>query len=349
MLKRFLGKFGGQLAIDLGTANTLVGVPGEGVVLDEPSVVAVERGTHRILSGGCAVGHLARQMLGRTPESIDVVHPLREGVITDFELCEAMLRYFIRKARRAAPWSRPRVVIGVPGCITPVEKRAIFNSAQRAGAGEVLLLPEAKAAAIGSGLPIAEPVASMVCDVGGGTTEVAVMSLGEVVSGRSIRVGGDHMDLAVVDYLKHHYSLDVGLSTAEELKIDVGSAYPLAEEQVAEVRGRDAISNLPRRATITSEEVRHALAEPLHEIVAAVKETLNGCGPELAADLVDAGLVLCGGGALLRGLDRFIEQQTGLPARVAPEASTSVARGALICLQDLPKWRSTLESSDDEI
>jgi rod shape-determining protein MreB len=260
-----------------------------------------------------------------------------------------MLRYFMRKARRHA-WSRkPRVLVAVPGCITPVEKRAVYNSTQRAGAGQVFLMPEAKAAAIGVGLPLAEPVASMICDVGGGTTEVAVLSLGDIVASQSIRVGGDAMDQALVDYLKRHYSRRVGVSAAEQLRIAIGSAYPLEEELVEDVRGIDAVSGLPRKATVTSEEVREALAEPLTAIVEAIKQTLDACTPDLAADLVDNGLVLAGGGALVRRLDRFISQHTGLPTRVAEEPLEAVARGTLIALEHLDKWRSTLESSDDEV
>ena len=308
MLHRFRALLGSDLAIDLGTANTLISVVGEGVVLNEPSVVAVEEGSNRVLSEGCAVGHLARQMLGRTPGSINVVRPLSEGVITNFELCEAMLRYFLRKAQRNG-WSlRPRVLIGAPGCITPVEKRALYNSAQRAGARQVYLVSEAQAAALGVGLPIHEPVASMICDIGGGTTEVAVLSLSEVVAQQSVRVGGDLMDQAIVDYLRRHYSLRVGNPTAERLRIEIGSAFPLDDELVDEVSGVDCISGLPRRATVTSEEVRTALAEPLARIIDAIKTTIDGCGPDLAGDLVDTGLVLAGGGALLRGLDRFITE-----------------------------------------
>jgi rod shape-determining protein MreB len=349
MLYRMFSGLGRDLAIDLGTANTLVGVAGEGVVLNEPSVVAVEENSRRILSGGCAVGHLARQMLGRTPQSISVVRPLSAGVITDFELCEAMLRYFMRKARRQGWSGKPRVLVAVPGCITPVEKRAVFNSAQRAGAREVLLVNEAKAAAIGAGLPIAEPVASMVCDIGGGTTDVAVLSLGDVVATQSVRVGGDAMDQAIVEYLKRHYSLRVGLAAAERLRIDIGSAYPLEEELVEEVRGVDVVTSLPRKAVVTSEELREALAGPLTEVVNAIKGTLDQCTPDLAADLVDNGLVLCGGGSLVRSLDRYLTEQTGLPTRVVADALGTVAHGTLICLEHLDKWRPMLEGSDENV
>jgi rod shape-determining protein MreB len=350
MLQRLFGYLRADLAVDLGTANTLISVAGEGLVLNEPSVVAVQQRTNRILSGGCAVGHLARQMLGRTPDSIAVVRPLAGGVIADFELCEAMLRYFFRKAQRAgALRMRPRVLVAVPGSITPVEKRAVINSTQRAGARQVFLLATAKAAAIGVGLPIAEPVASMVCDIGGGTTEVAVMSLADVVAGRSVRVGGDAMDQALADYLRRHYSLRIGLPAAERLRIDIGSAFLLEEERVDEVCGLDAVSGLPRKATITSEEVREALAEPLEAIVEAVKAALEGLSPDLAADLMQNGMVLCGGGSLTRGIDRFLAEQTGLPVRVAAEPLTAVARGALVCLEHLEQWRATLDSSEDDV
>jgi len=349
MLQQVLGFFSADLAIDLGTANTLIGIVGEGLVLNEPSVVAVQQGTNRILSSGCAVGHLAKQMQGRTPDSISVVRPLRQGVITDFELCEAMLRYFLRKVQRKSWGLRPRVLVGVPGCITPVEKRALYNSAQRAGARQVFVLQETKAAALGVGLPISEPVASMICDIGGGTTEVAVISLADIVAGRSIRVGGDAMDQAIVDYLRRHYSLRIGLPTAERLRIDVGSAYPLEQELVEEVRGIDTISGLPRKAMITSEEVREALAEPLDSVIDAIKSTVEECSPDLAADLVDHGIVLAGGASLLRGMDRFVTEHSGLPARISPDALTAVAKGALVCLEHLSEWRGTLESSDDDL
>ncbi|MEA1950022.1 MAG: rod shape-determining protein [Planctomycetota bacterium] len=349
MLNRIFGHFGSDVAVDLGTVNTLVGVVGRGLVLDEPSVVAVEKSSGRILSGGCAVGFLARQMLGRTPDTISVVRPLRSGVITDFQQCEAMLRYFLHKAKSGRLGYRPRVLVAVPGCITAVEKRAVFNSTHRAGAREVLLIDESKAAAIGVGLPVAEPVANMVCDIGGGTTEVAVFSLNDMVSGRSIRTGGDDMDQALADYLLRDYSLRIGLPAAERLRIEAGSAAPLEEEIVREISGMDAVSGLPRKAIITSEEIRHALDEPLERIVDAIKATLDGCSPELATDLVDNGMVLCGGAALLRGLERFISEQTGLPVRVAAEGRNAVAKGALVCLEHLDRWRPALQSSDTDV
>lgn len=348
MLSQIFGLFRSDFAVDLGTANTLIGIPGEGVVLNEPSVVAVEQGKKRILSGGCAVGHLARQMLGRTPSSIAVLHPLRHGVIADFELCESMLRYFLRKARRHAWGLRPRVLIGVPGGITPVEKQAVYNSALRAGAGQVLLISQARAAAIGVGLPITEPLASMICDIGGGTTEVAVLSMGDIVAAESIRIGGEAMDRAIIDYLRRHYSLRIGLPGAERLRIDLGSAYPLAREQTDEIGGLDTVSGTPRKVLVTSEEVREALSEPLQSIAEAIKSTVDRCGPDLGADLVRHGLVLAGGAALLPGLDRYLEEQTGIRARVSPDATCAVAQGCLVCLERLDAWRGMLESSDDD-
>lgn len=333
-----------DLAIDLGTANTLVAVQGAGIVLDEPSVVALEKGSRRILGRGTAVGKLARQMIGRTPESITAVRPLKEGVIQDFELCEAMLAYFIRKASPQRRGLRPRMVIAVPGGITPVEKRAVFNSAERAGAGRIYLIDEARAASIGAGLPISEPMASMVCDIGGGTTEIAVFSLGEIISGQSLKVAGDDFDQAIVEYLRQRFSLRIGLPSAEQLKINIGSAYPLETELTAEVRGLDTVAGIPRKATITSEEVREALRGPLDAILEAVRSVIERCDPELVADLSDNGLVLTGGGALLRGLDSLMREQLGLPVQAADEPLSTVARGTAICLEHLEQWREHLES-----
>ncbi len=338
-----------DLAIDLGTANTLVSIQGEGVVLNEPSVVALQKGTRRVLGKGAAVGKLAKQMLGRTPDSITAVRPLQDGVITDFELCEAMLRYFIQKARRRGMGLRPRVVIAVPGGITPVEKRAVFNSAERAGAGRVYLIDESKAAGIGAGLPISEPMASMVCDIGGGTTEVAIFSLADIVVSRSIRVAGDELDDAIVEYMKQHFSLRVGLQTAEKIKIDLGSAYPLEQELTSEVRGLDTISSVPRKAIVTSEEIREALREPVEAILNCVKNVIGQCKPELVADTVDNGLVLTGGGAMLRGLDLLMNEQLGIPVRVAEDPLLTVARGTSICLDHLSQWRDSLDTGDGDV
>ncbi len=333
-----------DLGIDLGTANTLVAIQGEGIVIDEPSVVALQKGTRQVLGRGSAVGKLAKQMLGRTPDSITAVRPLKDGVITDFELCEAMLQYFIRKASRQSRGLRPRVVIAVPGGITPVEKRAVFNSAERAGAGRVYLIEESKAASIGAGLPISEPLASMVCDIGGGTSEVAVLSLGQIVASQSCRVAGDEMDEAIMEYMKQQFSLRIGDQSAEQVKMEIGSAYPLERELTCEVRGLDTISGVPRKAIVTSEEIRDALQEPVEAILACVKSVIERCDPELVADLADNGLVLTGGGALLNGLDKLMNEQLGVPVRVADDPLTTVARGTAICLEHLDHWRSSLHS-----
>lgn len=349
MLNRIRQWFCPDLAIDLGTANTLVAVQGEGITLDEPSVVALQKGTRRVLGKGTAVGKLARQMLGRTPDSMSALRPLEDGVITDFELCEAMLRYFIRKASRQSMGFRPRVVIAVPGGITPVEKRAVFNSAERAGAGQVYLIEESKAAGIGAGLPISEPMASMVCDIGGGTTEVAVLSLADIVVSRSIRIGGDEMDEAIVEYMKQHFSLRIGEQSAEQMKIEIGSAFPLEEELTAEVSGLDTISSVPRKAVVTSEEIREAVREPIEAILNCVKNVIEHCKPELVADLADNGLVLTGGGALLRGLDLLMNEQLGIPVRVTEDPLTTVVRGTVICLEHLAQWRDSLDAGNSDI
>ena len=335
-----------DLAIDLGTANTLVIVQGEGIVLNEPSVVALQKGTRRVMGRGAAVGKLAKQMLGRTPENITAVRPLKDGVITDFELCEAMLRYFIEKASRHVRGLRPRVVIAVPGGITPVEKRAVFNSAERAGAGRVYLIEESRAAGIGAGLPISEPIASMVCDIGGGTSDVAILSLGEIVVSESVRVAGDEFDEAIVEYMKQHFSLKIGTQTAEQIKLRLGSAYPLEQELTSEVRGLDTISGVPRKAVVTSEEVREGLKTTLEAIVGCAKTVIERCKPELVADIVDTGIVITGGGAMLRGIDRLFHEQLGVPVRVADEPLNTVARGAAICLEHLSQWQDRFDTGE---
>jgi rod shape-determining protein MreB len=346
MLAKLFSRLGSDLAIDLGTANTLVGVPGEGVVLDEPSVVAVEESSRKVLADGRAVGQLARQLMGRTPQSIEVLRPLKDGVIADYELCEAMLRYFLRKVRGSRFRGRPRVLIAVPGCVTPVEKRAVYNSAQRAGAKQTLLVSEAKAAAIGAGLPISEPVASMVCDIGGGTTDIAVFSLGEQVAGQSVRVGGDAMDQAIVDYLRRKYALKTSLSAAEQLRLAIGSATPQTREMTDDVRGIDTTCNMPRKLAITSAEVREALAAPLRSIAEAVRQTVDETPVDLAAELIDNGMALCGGGGLLRSMDQFLTTSTGIPTQLCDEPLTATVRGAIRCLEHLDHWRDGIESSD---
>ncbi|MDD5155701.1 MAG: rod shape-determining protein [Candidatus Omnitrophica bacterium] len=312
-----------DIGIDLGTATTLVYVKGEGIVVTEPSVVAIERGTSRVL----AVGSEAKRMLGRTPGNIIAIRPMKDGVITDFEITEAMLRYFIRSVRRRRLQLNPRIVIAIPSGITEVEKRAVKESAERAGAREVFLIEEPVAAAIGVGLPIQEPVGNMIIDIGGGTTEIAVISLAGIVFSKSIRIGGDEMDDAVIEYLKKTYNLMIGERTAEDIKIKVGSAYPLEEETTLEVKGRDLVAGLPKTVTISSEEIREALQEPLRAILEATKIALERTPPELAADLIEHGIVMAGGGSLLRGMDKLVAEETGLPVHVADDPLTAVANG----------------------
>lgn len=331
MLGRLFGLFSNEVGIDLGTANTLVYVKDRGIVLREPSVVAIQTGSNRVL----AVGEEAKRMLGRTPGSIVAIRPLKAGVIADFEITEAMLRYFIRKVHNRKKMVRPRVIIAVPSGITEVEKRAVKDSASHAGAHEVYLIEEPMAAAIGVGLPVQEPAGNMIVDVGGGTTEVALISLAGIVFSRSVRVGGDEMDEAIVQYVKRAYNLMVGERTAEEIKIAIGSAYPMDEETSMEVKGRDLVAGLPKTLALTSEEVREALQEPISTIVEAIRITLERCPPELSADLVDRGLVLAGGGALLRGLERLIAEQTGLPVHVADDPLSAVAEGTGVVLHEL--------------
>lgn len=312
-----------DIGIDLGTASTLIYVKGQGIVVCEPSVVAIERGTSNVL----AVGEEAKRMLGRTPGNIIAIRPMKDGVITDFEVTEAMLRYFIRKVRPRRFQLRPRIVIAIPSGITEVEKRAVRESAERAGAREVFLIEEPIAAAIGVGLPIEEPVGNMIIDIGGGTTEIAVISLSGVVFSKSIRIGGDEMDEAIIEYLKKTYNLMIGERTAEDIKIKIGSAYPLEEELSQEVKGRDLVTGLPKMVTINSEEIREALQEPLRAILEITKISLERTPPELAADLIDHGIVMAGGGSLLKGLDKLISEETGLPVHIADDPLTAVANG----------------------
>jgi len=342
--------FSVDMGIDLGTCNTLVCVRGEGIVLNEPSVVAVRKGTNQVLQNGNAVGVLAKEMLGKTPGSITAVRPLKDGVIADFDITEAMLGYFIRKVHGGrGRLIRPRAVIAVPSGITAVEKRAVYGSAERAGARRVYLIEEPMAAGIGSGLPIAEARASMIVDIGGGTTEVAIMSLADITVSESIRVAGDDMDEAIMAHMKRTYNLQIGPQTAEWLKIEAGSAAPLEEELSMDVRGRDMISGLPRKSVVTSQEIREALREPISHILDTVTHTLEKCEPELAADLVDNGIHLCGGGALLSGLDRIIADGTGLNVRVVDDPLSCVARGTSVYLENLSDWKDTLESDHQNL
>ncbi|OQX80335.1 MAG: rod shape-determining protein [Candidatus Omnitrophica bacterium 4484_70.1] len=322
-LSNLVGTFSNDIGIDLGTATTLVYVKGEGIILCEPSVVAIHKSSTQVLS----VGEEAKRMLGKTPGSIVAIRPMKDGVIADFGITEEMLRYFIKKVHPRSISVRPRIVVAVPSGITEVEKRAVKDSAIRAGAREVIPVEEPIAGAIGVGLPIAEPQGNMIIDIGGGTTEIAVISLGGIVFAKSIRVAGDDMDEAIIEHMKKNYNLMIGERTAEEIKIKLGSAWPLEEELDMEVRGRDLITGLPKFLKVNSEEIREALQAPVKEIVEATKVTLERTPPELAADLLERGIVLCGGGSLLKGLDRLISEETGLACFVADDPLTAVAIG----------------------
>jgi rod shape-determining protein MreB len=332
------GMLSDDLAIDLGTANTLIYVKGQGIVCNESSVVAVQkdfRGSRRVL----AVGIEAKKMLGRTPGNIVAIRPLKDGVIADFETTEAMLRYFIQKVHNRRALVRPRIVICVPNGITEVEKRAVKESAESAGAREVYLMEEPMAAAIGAGLPVTEPVGNMIVDIGGGTTEVAVISLAGIVFSRSVRVGGDKMDEAIIQYIKRKYNLLIGERTAELIKITVGSAYPGDEIQTMQIKGRDLVAGVPKTVELTDEEIRDSLLEPINQIVEAVRVALERTPPELASDIVDKGIVLAGGGALLRNLDVLLREETGLPVMVADDPLTAVVMGAGKALDELSLLR----------
>ncbi len=333
-----IGLFSSDLAVDLGTANTLVYVRGRGIVASEPSVVAVHK-DDRSVRKVVAVGREAKEMLGRTPMSIEAIRPLKDGVIADFEVTEAMFRYFMQKAHNRKTLIRPRVMVCVPSGVTPVERRAVRESAESAGAREVFLIEEPMAAAIGAGLPIMEPCGNMIVDIGGGTTEVAVISLGGIVYAKSIRVAGDKLDEAVCHYLKRKYNMLIGERTAEAIKMQIGTAHPNGEVLTMSVKGRDLVAGIPRTFEVTSEEIREAILEPVMAIVEAVKMTLERTPPELAADIVDRGIVLSGGGALLRNLDALIMQETGLPVRVAEDPLTSVVLGSGKALEELDRYQ----------
>lgn len=340
MLGRIKSFFSNDIGIDLGTANSLVYVKDRGIVLREPSVVAVQAGTQNVL----AVGDEAKRMLGRTPGSIVAIRPMKDGVIADFDITEAMLRHFIQKVndRKLVP---PRVVVAVPSGITEVERRAVKESAMHAGAREVYLIEQPMASAIGVGLPVHDPAGNMIVDIGGGTCEIAIISLAGIVISRSLRVGGDEFDETTMGYMKRAYNLMIGERTAEEIKKQVGSAFPLEEEICIEVKGRDLGSGLPKTITIRSEEIRDALREPLASLLESIRITLERCPPELAADLVDRGIVVSGGGALLRGIDRLIAQETGLPVRIAKDPLTGVVEGTGRVLQELEFLKRVASSS----
>jgi rod shape-determining protein MreB len=331
-----------DVGIDLGTTHTIVCVAGEGIVLREPSLVAVEQGSGRVLHGGRAVGELARIMHGRTPDSIQIVRPIHAGAIADFGVASAMLRALLARTRRGG-WTRPRALVAAPCGMTPVERQAVRTTLARVGIRQVCLVAKPKAAALGAGLPLTEPVASMVCDIGGGTSEIAVLCLGDLAVTESLRVAGDAMDRAIADYLRRREGLRIGAQMAERLKIEIGSAAPLDAELQIEVRGGDVTTGLPRKAVLTSEAVRESLEGPVQMIVEAVQRTLERCHPELCADLMQNGAVLAGGTAALRGLDRRLAQATGMPVRVSDEPAFCVARGLGICLDHLDAWHAMLE------
>src|SRR5512146_2717892 len=333
-----LGFLGRDMAVDLGTANTLVYVRHAGIVLNEPSVVAINTMSGAVL----AVGNEAKRMIGRTPSHIQAVRPLKDGVIADFDITEKMLRYFIQRVHKRRLLAKPRVVVCVPSGITGVEQRAVEEATIAAGSRRAYIIEEPMAAAIGAGLPIHEPTGNMVVDIGGGTTEVAVISLGGIVTSQSIRVGGDELDEAIIQYIKKEYSLALGERTAEEIKMAIGSAFPAEDEPHAEIRGRDLVSGLPKTVVISAAEVRKAIEEPVNLVVDAVKNTLDKCPPELAGDVMDRGIALTGGGALLRGLESRIREETGMPVQVADNPLDSVVLGTGKCVEDFETLRQVL-------
>nr|WP_328373838.1 MULTISPECIES: rod shape-determining protein [Thermomonosporaceae] len=332
----FLGR---DMAVDLGTANTLVYVRGRGIVLNEPSVVAINTNTGKIV----AVGIEAKRMIGRTPGNIVAVRPLKDGVIADFDVTERMLRYFIQKVHKRRHFAKPRIVVAVPSGITGVEQRAVKEAGYQAGARRVYIIEEPMAAAIGAGLPVYEPTGNMVVDIGGGTTEVAIISLGGIVTSQSVRVGGDELDQAVISFSKKEYSLMLGERTAEEIKMAIGSAYPGGDDEPhAEIRGRDLVSGLPKTVVISAEEVRRAIEEPVNAVVDAVKTTLDKCPPELSGDIMDRGIALTGGGALLKNLDERLREETGMPIHLVDNPLDSVVLGTGKCVEDFEELRQVL-------
>jgi rod shape-determining protein MreB len=333
----FIGR---DMAVDLGTANTLVYVRGKGIVLNEPSVVAINTNTGGIL----AVGAEAKKMIGRTPGNIVAIRPLKDGVIADFDTTERMLRYFIQKVHRRRHLAKPRIVVCVPSGITGVEQRAVKDAGYAAGARKVYIIEEPMAAAIGAGLPVHEPTGNMVVDIGGGTTEVAVISLGGIVTSQSIRTGGDELDMAIITYVKKEYSLMLGERTAEEIKMAIGSAFPSPDEPHAEIRGRDLVSGLPKTIVVSAEEIRKAIEEPVNSIIDAVKTTLDKCPPELSGDIMDRGIVITGGGALLKGLDERLRHETGMPIHLTDRPLDSVAMGSGKCVEEFEALQQVLIS-----
>ncbi len=327
--------FSRDMGIDLGTANTLVYVKGRGIVIREPSVVAIQKDTNELL----AVGEEAKEMIGRTPSNIVAIRPLKDGVIADFDITQAMLRYFIKKVIGGKAFVRPRVVVGVPSGVTEVEKRAVIDATVQAGAREAYLIEEPMAAAIGAGLPVQEPTGNMVVDIGGGTTEVAVISLGGIVASRSIRIGGDEMDESIVQYIKKNYNLLIGERTAEEVKINVGSALAPTTEEKYEIRGRDLVTGLPKTIVVTSTQVQQALSEPVAGIIDAVKNTLERTPPELASDIMDRGIVMTGGSSMLRNLDKLLSIETGMPVHLSEDALSCVVIGTGKAVEDVDIYK----------
>lgn len=339
-MARTMSFIGRDMAIDLGTANTLVYVRGRGIVLNEPSVVAINQDTGGIL----AVGLEAKRMIGRTPGNIVAIRPLKDGVISDFDTTERMLRYFIQKVHKRRHFAKPRLVVCVPSGITGVEQRAVKDAGYAAGARKVYIIEEPMAAAIGAGLPIHEPTGNMVVDIGGGTTEIAVISLGGIVTVQSIRVGGDELDQAIITWIKREYSLLLGERTAEEIKMAIGSAFPAVGEPDAEIRGRDLVTGLPKTILVTAEEIRKAIDEPVSRIVEAVKTTLDSCPPELSGDIMDRGIVLTGGGALLHGLDERLRHETGIAVHIAENPLNAVVMGTGRCIEEFEALEKVLIS-----
>jgi len=346
-LEWVLGNFSVDMGIDLGTANTLVCVRGRGIILNEPSVVAVKKGTNEVLLDGLAVGNAAKAMLGKTPGSIEAVRPLRHGVIADFEVTEKMLRYFISKVHEGRNWVKPQVVISVPTGITDVERRAVVHSAERAGARRVFLIDEPMAAGIGVDLPVTEARGSLIVDIGGGTTEIAVLALAGSVVATSLRVAGDEMDDAIIGHMRRFHNLMIGEQSAERIKLTIGSAFQMQQELSMEVKGRDSITGLPSRSTITSIEIREALSQPIRQICEAIRGVLEETPPEISADLVDSGCTIVGGGALLHGMAEAVSDFLGIPARVTDDPLTAVARGTGVFLDKLDIFSRVL-SADDE-
>ena len=347
-LEWVLGRFSVDMGIDLGTANTLVCVRGRGIILNEPSVVAVKKGTNEVLLDGMAVGKTAKDMLGKVPGSIEAIRPLRDGVIADFEVTERMLRYFITKVHEGRAWVKPQVVISIPVGITAVERRAVIHSAERAGARRVFLIDEPMAAGIGVGLPVTEPRGSLIVDIGGGTTEIAVLALAGAVTATSLRIAGDEMDEAITRHMRIHHNLAIGELFAERIKLTIGSAWPMEQELSMEVKGRDTITGLPRATTVTSMEVREALAEPVRQICDAVRSILEEAPPEISADLVDCGATLVGGGAMLFGIAEALADYLGIPAKVAADPLTAVARGTGVFLDKLEIFSRVLATEDED-